>query len=98
MGASLPMRFNSPATNALMVDYVRARLGTDTRIVSSVNGRDGLWVSFSIEDDGAGFEPSAVQRGSGLTNLESRVAALGGHVRVEARAGQGTRVSGAVPV
>jgi len=39
------------ASNTLMVDYVRARLGTDTRIVRSVNGREGLWVSFSIDDD-----------------------------------------------
>jgi two-component system, OmpR family, osmolarity sensor histidine kinase EnvZ len=38
-------------TNTLMADYVRARLGTDTRIVRSVNGREGLWVSFSIEED-----------------------------------------------
>ncbi len=39
------------ASNALMLDYVRARLGRDTRMVRSVNGREGLWVSFSIEDD-----------------------------------------------
>ena len=39
------------ATNALMLDYVRARLGQATRIVRNVNGREGLWVSFSIEDD-----------------------------------------------
>lgn len=39
------------ASNQLMVDYVRARLGTDTRIVRGVNGREGLWVSFSIDDD-----------------------------------------------
>lgn len=38
-------------SNRLMLDYVRARLGRDTRMVRSVNGRDGLWVSFSIEDD-----------------------------------------------
>ncbi len=39
------------ASNALMLDYVRARLGRDTRMVRSVNGIEGLWVSFSIEDD-----------------------------------------------
>ena len=39
------------ASNALMLDYVRARLGRDTRMVRSVNGREGIWVSFSIEDD-----------------------------------------------
>jgi signal transduction histidine kinase len=60
--------------------------------------RDEAHVNFSIEDNGAGFEPGQVRRGSGLANLQDRVTALGGHVRIEAHAGAGTRVSGAVPV
>ena len=33
---------------------------------------------FSISDDGVGFDPGAVERGAGLTNLADRVGALGG--------------------
>ncbi|HEY6889676.1 MAG TPA: ATP-binding protein [Solirubrobacter sp.] len=54
-------------------------------------------VRFSIEDDGGGFDLEAAQRGSGLGNLQRRVAALGGRLEIETREGQGTRVTGAVP-
>ena len=53
---------------------------------------------FSVEDDGRGFDPATVARGTGLENLERRVAELGGHVEVKTRAGHGTRVSGALPL
>jgi signal transduction histidine kinase len=38
-------------------------------------------VSFSVEDDGADFDPAAVEHGAGLTNLADRVAAVGGPSR-----------------
>jgi signal transduction histidine kinase len=55
-------------------------------------------VHFSIEDDGPGFDPASVTRGSGLENLAGRVAELGGQLQIEAREGRGTRVVGVVPV
>jgi signal transduction histidine kinase len=55
-------------------------------------------VSFSVEDDGAGFDPSAVEYGAGLTNLADRVAAVGGTLEIEARPGGGTRVRGEIPI
>jgi signal transduction histidine kinase len=55
------------------------------------------WVEFSVEDDGAGFDPATVERGSGLTNLADRVAAVGGTLRIESSPGHGTRVTGRVP-
>jgi signal transduction histidine kinase len=57
---------------------------------------DGL-VSFSVEDDGAGFDPAAVQRGAGLDNLAQRVAAVGGTLRIDARPGRGTRIAAVLP-
>jgi signal transduction histidine kinase len=60
--------------------------------------RSGHRVRFSIEDDGGGFDPAAVRRGNGLVNLQQRVAALGGQLEIDTRAGRGTRVSGAMPV
>jgi two-component system osmolarity sensor histidine kinase EnvZ len=56
------------ASNQLMLDYVRARLGSATRMVRSVNGREGLWVSFSIEDDDywVAFERDRLEAVAGL--------------------------------
>jgi signal transduction histidine kinase len=55
-------------------------------------------VRFSVEDDGVGFEPAAVERGSGLANLGDRMAAVGGTLRIESRPGRGTRVAGHIPL
>jgi signal transduction histidine kinase len=55
-------------------------------------------VYFSVEDDGAGFNPAAVRHAQGLTSLRDRLAAVGGTVRVESAPGQGTRITGRIPV
>jgi two-component system osmolarity sensor histidine kinase EnvZ len=67
------------ASNALMVEYVRARLGDDTRMARSVNGREGLWVSFSIEDDEywVAFERDRLEAVPGLQWLGWGGVALG---------------------
>ena len=54
-------------------------------------------VRFSVEDDGIGFDPAAVPRGAGLTNLGDRVAAVGGELRIDSRRGGGTRIAGDLP-
>ena len=53
---------------------------------------------FSVQDDGAGFDPATVTRGHGLTNLNDRIEALGGHLSMESAPGQGTCVRGEVPL
>jgi signal transduction histidine kinase len=55
-------------------------------------------VSFCVEDDGAGFDPGTVERGAGLINLADRVAAVGGTLTIDARPGDGTRITGDIPV
>jgi signal transduction histidine kinase len=54
-------------------------------------------VNFEVRDDGAGFDPDAVQGGAGLTNLADRVATVGGNLTIESMPGAGTRVAGAIP-
>jgi signal transduction histidine kinase len=71
-------------------------------------GRDAraairLWeeqggLRFEVTDDGAGFDPRAEPRGSGLTNMSDRLGALGGRLSVDSLPGDGTRVAGAVPL
>jgi signal transduction histidine kinase len=63
----------------------------------SLSEDDGF-VRFTIEDDGVGFEPPSLKRGTGLTNIADRTSALGGTVRIDSATGVGTRVSGQVPV
>jgi signal transduction histidine kinase len=53
-------------------------------------------LTFSVEDDGCGFEPASAE-GSGLEGMEDRIAPLGGRLEVSSTLGYGTTVAGAVP-
>jgi signal transduction histidine kinase len=53
---------------------------------------------FEVEDDGRGFDSEATSRGSGLQNMVDRVEALGGGLEVRTAPGQGTIVTGRIPV
>ena len=58
---------------------------------------EGDHLIFSVADDGRGFDPDTVARGSGLQNMADRVVALGGDVEVTSAPGLGTTVLGHVP-
>jgi signal transduction histidine kinase len=51
-----------------------------------------------VRDDVRGFEVTAVVRGAGLINMEDRLEALGGTLRVESTPGVGTTLRATVPV
>jgi signal transduction histidine kinase len=55
-------------------------------------------LTFSITDDGRGFDPATTPRGMGLQGMTDRLAALGGRLEVRSAPGSGTTVSGTVPV
>lgn len=57
---------------------------------------DGL-LEFSVEDDGAGFDPASTKRGAGAQNMADRVEALDGWLEVVSAPGHGTRVTGRIP-
>jgi signal transduction histidine kinase len=65
-----------------------------TVVLNASNGH----LTFSITDDGAGFDPATILRGSGLANMRDRLEALGGTFEVSSRPGQGTNVMGRIPV
>ena len=56
------------------------------------NGR----LTFSVEDDGRGFDPDAVERGTGLQGMVDRLEAIGGELTIETAPGRGTIVVGRV--
>lgn len=53
---------------------------------------------FSVQDDGRGFDASTTPTGAGLQNMADRLAALGGALEVHSAPGEGTTVSGHLPV
>ena len=63
--------------------------------VTLTEGDDAI--AFCVEDDGVGFDAATVVRGSGLTTLSDRVAAVGGTVQIVSSPGRGTRITGHVP-
>jgi signal transduction histidine kinase len=61
-------------------------------------GAPGGSLEFSVTDDGAGFDPASSGYGTGLQGMADRLAALGGELRVRSQPGQGTTVTGELPV
>ena len=53
---------------------------------------------FAVIDDGVGFDPARTTATSGLQNMKDRVASVGGSLTVQSRPGQGTSVSGDLPI
>jgi signal transduction histidine kinase len=55
-------------------------------------------LEFSVSDDGTGYDARQTPMGSGLRNMADRLAALGGQLQVQSAPGQGTTISGHLPV
>ncbi len=67
------------------------------RVIITLARKNGS-TTFSIADDGRGFDLSTATAGSGLQGMHDRLDAVGGDLRVESVPGRGTVVSGSVPV
>jgi signal transduction histidine kinase len=59
--------------------------------------RDGRFLTFTVEDDGKGFDRTKTPMGTGLQGMSDRMAALGGTLEITSVPGHGTRVTGRVP-
>ena len=57
----------------------------------------GDQVTLDVQDDGAGFDPTAPGNGVGLAAMRERAAQLGGTVSVESRPGGGATVAVSIP-
>jgi signal transduction histidine kinase len=62
-----------------------------------IRQEDGT-LTFEIRDDGVGFDPALAPRGTGLQGMADRVEALGGNLQVRSAPGDGTTVTGTVPL
>src|SRR4249919_2179998 len=55
-------------------------------------------LTFTVADDGVGFDPGRIEHGTGLQGMADRLDAIGGDVRVRSVPGEGTTVTGSVPI
>lgn len=69
--------------------------GPDATVTIEMH-RDDDRLSFSVTDDGAGFDGPA--DGHGVTNMRDRIRALGGELTFSSSPGDGTRLSARVPL
>jgi signal transduction histidine kinase len=53
---------------------------------------------FTVSDDGAGYDAPRTPLGSGLRNVADRLAALGGRLEIHSAPGQGTTITGHLPI
>jgi signal transduction histidine kinase len=58
---------------------------------------DGQYLTFTVTDDGSGFDQATTAMGTGLQGIADRLAALGGTIDIASAPGHGTRVTGRVP-
>jgi signal transduction histidine kinase len=74
-----------------------AKYAAADRTTVRLEEHDG-WLTFEVRDDGRGFDPLSIAQGAGLQNIADRLAALEGSLDVRSHPGEGTVVSGRIPV
>lgn len=104
---SIPDVAIDAATSAACFRIAQEALTNVVRHSNAENARVSLQVDealvLSVEDDGVGFDPVAVQararRGGGLgvTGMEERARLAGGRLHIQAAAGSGTRICAVFP-
>lgn len=80
------------ATKEALHNVVKHAEATEVQLSVKLNGRE---LTITIHDDGRGFEsaalPGAAVGQDGLTNLQTRLAEIGGRFHQESQPGEGTR-------
>jgi signal transduction histidine kinase len=74
-----------------------AKYASASRATVGLSCSDGS-LSFTVTDDGTGFDTVTTRHGTGLQGMADRLAALGGALQVRSRPGHGTTLSGELPV
>ena len=68
----------------------------ETSVLISLSQGDSL--RFEVRDNGVGFSPSGASAGAGLANMRDRIESVGGKLTVASAPGEGTHVSGSIPL
>jgi len=96
---NVPVQLAAPAyfccREAIQNASKHAGAGAQLRV--RVDATDHL-LTFEVSDDGVGFDPYARSPGGGLRSLRDRVEAVGGTFTVRSELGNGTTVTGQLPI
>jgi signal transduction histidine kinase len=74
-----------------------AKYADATRVVISLEQRDRS-LHVTVHDDGRGFDAAATSYGTGLQGMADRIDAIGGTLAIDSAPGEGTTVSGTIPL
>jgi signal transduction histidine kinase len=74
-----------------------AKYANATRTIVRLDDAPG-WLTFTVADNGVGFDPARTSFGTGIMGIQDRVEALGGTLEVRSRPGSGTNLTGRLPV
>jgi signal transduction histidine kinase len=85
----------SMAVKEITNNIIKHAHATEVRMKISL---EHLRLKISIQDDGHGFDPESVKRGSGLGNLKRRLHDIGGSVDISSRQNGGTVVLLQMPI
>ena len=108
--ASLPVQIDADGIGRYQQDTEAAvyfctleALQNITKYANASSAKVGLSCSddslqFTVTDDGTGFDTATTRYGTGLQGMADRLAALGGAFQVRSQPGQGTMLSGELPV
>lgn len=73
-----------------------AKYADASNIVVRLASTDGV-LTFSVDDDGDGFDADSISPGAGLVGMADRLDTVGGTISIDSTPGRGTTVSGTIP-
>jgi signal transduction histidine kinase len=74
-----------------------AKYAHATQVRICLQAQNGT-LRFTVSDDGTGYDARHTPMGSGQRNMADRLAALGGQLEIQSAPGQGTTITGHLPV
>ena len=74
-----------------------AKYAGNCSVLATLKEEDG-WLRFDIKDNGCGFDAGSAERGMGSRNMADRMASLDGTLTISSTKGEGTTVTGKVPL
>jgi signal transduction histidine kinase len=74
-----------------------AKYAEASRALVRLSQRNGV-LRFDVSDDGRGFDPATITHGVGLNGIADRLDTIGGTWAITSTPGNGTTITGTVPV